>query len=833
MAALLYRLGRFSYRRRWIVLGAWMATLVVLGLAALAFRGPTEDSFTIPGTESQRTLDMLDQRFPERSGGSARAVFQVPAGADVTDERYQEAIAASVAEMEDVDGVESAMDPFGLVETARQTYDEEIDAAIADAQAQARETARDMVREAAREQASAQIPEGTPDREQLLEFAESQALQQAGADAERQAEEEAERQVLERAPAFDEDEVLDQIPLLSDDRTVALVQVQFSDPEGSVPPEVVHALLETGDAARDAGMVVEFSGQSIISADATAIHGGEALGLAVALVVLIVNFGVLIAAGLPILVALVGVGVGMALLFAASSLIELSSTAPILAVMLGLAVGIDYALFVLSRHRQQLLDGMDPEESTARSIATAGSAVVFAGVTVMIALLGLTLVGIPFLGIMGVAASVTVLVSVLVAITLLPALLGFAGTRIGALRVPVLARRAEAAVRSADTLGARWVRAVIRFPLVTVLAVLVVLGAAIIPVMDMRLGLPNEESSPAESTQHRAYDIVTEGFGAGFNAPLLVVADLTRSHEPQEAAEETIERLDALDGVADVQGPEYNTPENAAMITVIPEHGPSDLATEDLLHDIRAMADELRADTDVAISVAGSTAIAIDVSERLGEALPVFLGVVVGLALILMMIVFRSIVVPIKAAVGFVLSAGAALGLTVLVFQWGVGAELLGVTSTPTLLAFMPSLLIGTLFGLAMDYEVFLVSRMREEFVHGADARGAIVTGFRQGSRVVTVAAVIMISVFAAFVFGDNTTIQPIAFALAVGVFLDAFLVRMVLVPAVMAVFGRSTWWLPRWLDRLLPNVDIEGENLRPETAPRHATREPEPAARS
>ncbi|WP_241480376.1 MMPL family transporter [Nocardiopsis halotolerans] len=786
MATLLYRIGSFSYRRRWWVLGAWLALIAVAATAAFAFRAPMSDTFEIPGTESQEAADMLAERFPERGGGTVTVVVRAPEGEDLTaSEEYREAVNATAEELGDVEGVEGVTNPFALLSEARDAHD----AAIAEAEQEARDLARQEV--------EGQVPEGAPGRDALIAQAQEQASERVAAES----------------PGFDRAAALEQIPLFSDDQRASLLQVQLEEPDSDVDQETVDAILDSGDEARDAGLTVEYSGQSL-SMGVPVMGVGEILGVVVALIVLILNFGALVLAGMPILIALAGVGLGMASVFSLASVLELSSTAPILAVMLGIAVGIDYSLFVLSRHRQQLAEGMDPQESTARAIGTAGSAVVFAGVTVMIALVGLNVVGVPFLGVMGVVASVTVFTAVLGAITLLPALLGFLGDRVGALRIPVLGRRSEASLTAKETLSSRWARWLVRHPVLPVVAVVLALGAATLPATDLRLGLPNDSTAAEDTTQRQAYEVISEEFGPGYASPLLLVADLRDSSDREAAAEGIAERVEGVEGVEEVHPPAYNGSGDTAIITVLPEEGPSSTATEDLLHDIRDERGAMEADTGAVISVTGATAAAIDVSERLNEALPLFLAIVVGLALVLMMLVFRSVLVPLKAALGFVLSAGAALGLTVAVFQQGHGAELLGVESAPTLLAFLPILLLGVLFGLAIDYEVFLVSRMREEFTHGADAREAVVTGFRQGARVVTVAAVIMVSVFGSFVFGHDEMIKPIAFALAVGVLVDAFLVRMTLVPALMSLFGRAAWWLPRWLGGLLPPVDIEGEGL-------------------
>ncbi|TQN33246.1 RND superfamily putative drug exporter [Haloactinospora alba] len=789
MAAFLYHLGRFCSRHYWLVAAVWLVLLACLAVAAWAFRVPTNDSFTIPGTESQQTVDMLQERFPDRSGGNAIAVFHAPDGEDITTGDRPDAVQDTVADIRDIDGVSSVTDPFELYE---QGYQQALSS--------------DELRQSMIEQGVAQAQRDNPGLDE--ETARSQVEPRVDQQLEQG---ELPEEVRDEVRA----DVLEEIDLFSGDRTTAMAQVQFAEPDAEVAPRTVDDLLDSGDPAEDAGLRVEYSGQAITVTDVAGIHGGESVGLAVALVILVLNFGGLVAAAIPIVNALAGTGAGIALVYALSHVLDLTSTAPLLAVMLGIAVGIDYSLFVLSRHRQQLVEGIPPGESTRRAIGTAGSAVVFAGVTVVIALLGLSIVRIPFLTVMGVAAAITVAGSVLVAITLLPALLGLLGHHVRSLRVPGLGRRAERALTSENTLGARWARTVTRHPVVPIAAVLVIVVLCFLPVRDMRLGLPTDESSSPDSTQHQAYDIITEEYGEGYNAFLLVTVSNTGGGDVTGAAEDVADRLGDLDRVTTVQTPVYNDGADTAIVTVIPDDGPSAESTQELLHDVRDLRPDLQDSTGARIAVTGATATSIDTSQRIAEAMPLFLAVVVGLAFLLLMAVFRSLLVPLKAALGFVFSMGAALGATVAVFQWGHGSSLLGVTSTETLLSFLPILLIGTLFGLAMDYEVFLVSRMREDYVHGSEPRRAVVDGFRSGARVVVSAAVIMAAVFASFVFSDNTTIQPVAFALAVGVLIDAFLIRMTLVPAVMALFGRASWWLPRWLDRALPNIDIEGESLR------------------
>jgi RND superfamily putative drug exporter len=598
---------------------------------------------------------------------------------------------------------------------------------------------------------------------------------------------------------------------VSPDGSVAYATVGYDAQVNDITDDARAQLLAVADDAEDAGLQVEFGGEAT---QAVAAQGAaEAVGVLVALVVLAVTFGSLLAAGLPLLTALIGVAAGMAGVLALSAVVDLTSTAPTLGLMIGLAVGIDYALFITVRHKEQLRTGMDARESAGRAVGTAGSAVVFAGLTVMIALAGLTVVGISFLTTMGLVAAGMVGVAVLVALTLVPAMLGFAGDRFDRWAVPGLRRR-QAALATKESAGTRWARWVARRPAVVLLAGAIGLGVIALPALDLRLGLPTEGDLGAETTQRQAYDTLAGAFGPGFNGPLTVLVDATDAPDPQAAFAATAAAIGELDGVATVAPPQPNEAGDTAIVSVIPVDGPAAAGTEDLVHDIRDLRPGLTERTGSELAVTGNTALGIDISEKLGAALPAFLVVVVGLAFLLLMLAFRSILVPIKATLGFLLSLAATFGALVAVFQWGWLTDLLGVESTGPVLSFLPILLIGLLFGLAMDYEVFLVSRMREEHVHGAAPTEAVIGGFRSGARVVTAAALIMGSVFGGFILGHDATVKSIGFALAFGVLVDAFVVRMAIVPAVMTLLGKRAWWLPRWLDRVLPDVDIEGAAL-------------------
>lgn len=617
---------------------------------------------------------------------------------------------------------------------------------------------------------------------------------------------------------------------VSRDGATAYIHVAYKANGMELTDATRDALTKTGEEARDGGLTVEIGGDALQAMPETGT--GEIIGVVVAGIVLVVTFGSLVAAGLPLLTAIVGVGIGVASITALASALDLGTTTGTLATMIGLAVGIDYALFIVSRYRAELAEGRDPEDAAGRAVGTAGSAVVFAGLTVVIALVGLAVVNIPMLTKMGVAAAGTVAIAVLIALTFIPALLGYSGRRIlgrkarkaldggrsdadgtaadpadseGAAKTVVLGKKDgdREAAEAAPNGGTRWARFVLRRPIAVLLVGVVGLGALAVPAASLEMGLPDDGAQPTSTTQRRAYDLLSEGFGPGSNGPLMVVVDGDR-----DAAAKAAGTIKKLEGVAAVTPPLPNKAGDTAMITVVPKDRPSSTATEDLVHDIRE-----RTGDDVLVT--GQTAMNIDFSQKMNDALLPYLALVVGLAFLLLMVVFRSVLVPLKAALGFLLSVVAALGAVVAVFQWGWLGSVFGVEQTGPIMSMMPIFMVGVVFGLAMDYEVFLVTRMREAYVHGERPGEAIVTGFRHGARVVTAAAVIMIAVFAGFIGASEQMVKMIGFGLAAAVLFDAFVVRMAIVPAVLALLGHKAWWLPRWLDRVLPNVDVEGEGLR------------------
>ncbi|MEU0424818.1 MMPL family transporter [Streptomyces canus] len=598
---------------------------------------------------------------------------------------------------------------------------------------------------------------------------------------------------------------------VSKDGTVAYLSVKYDAPAVGLKDATRDALETAADDARATGLTVDVGGDAL-QAQPDAGGVGEAIGLAIAAVVLVITLGSMIAAGLPLLTAIIGVAIGVSTIAALAKALDLGSTTSTLAGMIGLAVGIDYALFIVSRYRAELAEGRDREEAVGRATGTAGSAVVFAGLTVVIALAGLSVVNVPMLTKMGLAAAGTVVIAVLIALTMIPALLGYAGRKIrpaGEKR-----RKTTATAPAKPNLGTRWASFVIRRPAAVLLLGVVGLGTVALPVSQLELGLPDDGSQPTSTTQRRAYDLLSEGFGPGFNGPLMIVVDAKNSDDPKAAAATVTDGIKGLKDVVTVTPATFNKAGDTATITVVPDSKPSSARTEDLVHAIR---DDVASKADADVLVTGTTALNIDFSQKLSDALIPYLALVVGLAFLLLIVVFRSILVPLKAALGFLLSVLAALGAVVAVFQWGWLGGVLGVEETGPIMSMMPIFMVGVVFGLAMDYEVFLVTRMREAYVHGESPSQAIVTGFKHSARVVVAAAVIMMAVFGGFISSGESMIKMIGFGLAIAVLFDAFVVRMAIVPAVLALLGHRAWWLPKWLDRALPKVDVEGEGLRME----------------
>ncbi|GGS08950.1 membrane protein [Streptomyces aureoverticillatus] len=717
MATFLYKLGRLAFRRRgWMAL-IWVLLFVGAGFAASSAPAAPPDTFSMPGTESQKAFDLLDERFPETSadGATARVVVRAPGGEKISAAENKEKVEKLVDRLGKGDKVSKVEDPF-----------------------------------------------------------------KAGT--------------------------------VSKDGTTAYATVSYKVTGTELSDKNKEALTKLLEDTRKDGLTVEAGGDAV-ETDQEMGGTAELIGIAVSAVVLLITFGSMIAAGMPILTALIGVGIGISSITALASTLELSSTTSTLAMMIGLAVGIDYALFIVSRYRAEIAEGREPEDAVGRAVGTAGSAVVFAGLTVVIALSGLAVVNIPLLTKMGLAAAGTVVIAVLIALTLIPALLGFG-------RRKVLRRKdrkkpfgtPHADPNAKAKLGTRWARFVLRRPLIVLLFAVVGLGAIAAPAAKLELGLPDEGTFATDTTQRKAYDMLSDSFGKGFNGPLTVVVD--KEDGAAAAAKDVGAALKKFDGVVTVTPAMPNKANDTATLTAVPNTGPSDADTEKLVKKIRSDISDVEGKTGSEVLITGATAMTIDFSQTLDDALIPYLALVVGLAFLLLMLVFRSILVPLKAALGFLLSVLAALGAVVAVFQQGHLADLFGVDQPGPIMSMMPIFMIGVVFGLAMDYEVFLVTRMREAYVHGARPGEAVVTGFTHSGRVVAAAAVIMISVFSGFIMENDDMIKMMGFGLAAAVLFDAFVVRMAIVPAVLALLGKSAWWLPRWLNAILPNVDVEGEKL-------------------
>ena len=737
MSTYLFTLARWSYRRRRLVLGLWLLVAVVTITLSVASGGKTDNTFTVPGTESQRASDLLRAKLPVLAGGQTQLVFAtVNVNAKVTDPRYRAAIETSVADLRRVPGVASVSDPY-LAHT------------------------------------------------------------------------------------------------VSPNQQVALSSVQYTEQPADVTDATFDGVNAAVLPARDAGVQVEYSGSAFPGWRTTPSELPELIGLVVAFIILMITFGALVSAGLPIITALIGIVITLTGVTALASVITIASASTTVALMLGLSCGIDYGLFILARHRNHLLTGMELEDSVALSAGTAGSSVVFAALTVIIALCGLSVVGIPFLTVMGLAAAAAVFMALLIALTLLPAMLGFAGRKVVKfLPSPLKPGHPESVAQIAAndpgrTFGARWARFVVRHRNVLLVGGVALLLILAIPALSIELGLPSGSSQPTSNTQRRAYDLTTDAFGPGYNGPLLVVVDGVTS--PAQVAPIT-NALRRLPGVVSAQ--QLSSANGVSVIRVIPSTGPNDQATADLVNRIRDDRDALAADSansGVTILVGGTTASNIDVSNKLSSALPTFLIVVVGLAFILLTLAFRTILVPIKSIIGFLLSVAAAFGAVVAMFQWGWGKHVFGITPTETI-SFLPIITLAIIFGLSSDYEVFVVSRIKEDFTKTGDSRGAVERGTGLAARVVTAAALIMFTIFVAFLLTPDPIVKAIGFSFAVGVFLDAFVVRLTLVPAVMAVVQARFWYHPQWFSKYVPDPDIEGERLRSRIS--EAPPEPRPASR-
>ena len=782
MAKLLYRIGRSAYLHRWRFIAVWILILIGAGSAAAGLMKNTSESMTIPGLESLETNDKVMEIFggdDSLEAPTGTVVVRAPEGQTLEDSDVKADLDKLIA---DLKGSDKLKDTDAIVDP--------------------------LTAAAGMEQ-------------QLTEAKTPQLKAQGLSDKEITA-------------AIDAD-VADLSPVSDNGRTGTFTVTLDAENLQDIKPEDVTAVTDLIDADKTGNLDISYNGNAFQTMEV----GGssELIGMAVAAVVLIVTFGSFVAAGLPLLSAIVGVGTGMLLIYAGTGLTDaINSTTPTLATMIGLAVGIDYALFIVSRFRNELIarvkgEDLEPKELAAKfkelsaqerahlaglAVGKAGSAVVFAGLTVLIALAALSIINIPFLTAMALAAALTVAIAVIVALTFLPAVLGAVGTKVFAARAPWV--KAPDPESEKPTMGLKWVRQVRKRPIVFLGATVLALLLLALPVLNMRLAMPTDGTANLGSPQRTAYEWIDEDFGAGRNAPLVALVD-GNGQAPENAQKSfvaAVTEISQVDGVKHAQLTQMSEDGRYAQILITPTTGATDEVTSDTLENLRTAETTFSDNTGASFAVTGVTAIFDDISDRLSEVLIPYIAIVVVLAFILLMIVFRSLWVPLIAALGFALSVAATFGVTVGIWQEGW----FGITDDPQpLLSFLPIMLIGIVFGLAMDYQVFLVTRMREGYVHGKTAGNAVSNGFKHGARVVTAAALIMMSVFSAFILMDEALIKVMGSALALAVFFDAFIVRMTIVPATLFLLGDRAWKLPKWLDRILPKVDVEGEDLVGEDA--------------
>ena len=596
---------------------------------------------------------------------------------------------------------------------------------------------------------------------------------------------------------------------VSDDGKIATTTLPLTIPGWEVTKADGEKLVDAAEGNSGGGLEIELGGDPIYRAQEGA--SPEGLGFLGAAIVLLIAFGSVVAAGLPLAIALIGLGItsgGLILLLA--NVVGVPDWTTAVSGLIGIGVGIDYALLVLTRFRTAMSDGKDRHDAVVEAVTTAGRSVIIAGCTVVIAVLGLFLTGLPYMYGVAISASLAVLVVMLAAVTLLPALLAFLGPRVDRLRIPLLGRTLKSE-GSGESPAARWSHAVQRRPWTAAILATAVLLALAAPALGMRLGFPDAGNDPKDTMTRQAYDLMTEGFGPGTNGPLVIVAEL-----PEPSARGDADRLArdirANDGVSFVAKPRINEAETAALITVIPTTSPQDEATQDLVNELRdTVVPGALAGTGVVAHVGGVTAALEDQSDYIVGRMPLFILGVVGLSFLLLLVAFHSPLISLKAGVMNLLSVSAAYGVMTLVAQGGPVGELIGIDHEVPVAPFMPVMMFAILFGLSMDYEVFLISRIREEYLKDGDTRRSVADGLAKTARVITAAAAIMVVVFLAFVASPEVFLKLFGIGLAAAIFLDATLVRMVLVPATMQLLGKWNWWIPNWLERSLPRIDVEG----------------------
>ncbi|RIK06427.1 MAG: hypothetical protein DCC49_11450 [Acidobacteria bacterium] len=725
-------LARRCYRRRWVVLFAWVVILIAVNFLAQSLGDAYTNDFKLPGLESQQAQQLLKERFPERSGDSAQVVVRADNG--IMDPAVQQKLDDFFKQVGGLEHVTVVMSPY-------------------------------------------QVPQ--------------QQISPGG--------------------------------------KIAFANVLFDTTASNVPRPVIKELHDLAEAATKDGIQVELGGPVIEFAEPPETGMAEVIGLASAVFILLIAFGSVIAMGLPLLTAIFGLGVGLALVSITAHMASVPNFAPQLASMIGIGVGIDYALLIVTRFREGLHAGLEPEEAVTTSIVTSGRAVLFAGITVVISMLGMFIMGLNFVNGLAIGASLAVLIVMLAALTLLPAILGFAGRSIDKLRVPLF-HRDESDIRKSFSF--RWSRSVQKHPWLYAGASVALLVVLALPMFKIDLGSADAGNHPESKTTRRAYDLMSAGFGPGFNGQLILAAELPDPSK-LEVLNALAARLNQTPGVVAATPPMPNKEMNAAVLTVIPATSPQDHATKNLIEDLRTnVIPDVTAGTGVKVNVGGITAAFADLATHLSKRLPYFIGAVIGLSFLLLMMVFRSLLVPLKAAVMNLFSIGAAYGVVVAVFQWGWGKEIFGIAKTGPIEPFLPMMLFAILFGLSMDYEVFLLSRVREEYLKSGDSGNSVADGLAATARVITAAAAIMIAVFLSFVFGELRTIKLFGLGLAVAIFVDATVVRMILVPSTMELLGDANWWLPKWLDKILPSISVEGPSGEGEASSVGDAKEEEEAAK-
>ena len=876
MATLLYKLGLYSARNAWQVIVAWIILLAITTGLALSLGGKLTTTMSVSGVPSQNVVDQLQKTFPDASRGSGQVVFFKESGSFTDADR--EAITAALSKLETLPEISEAVNPFTVQSEIRDGEKEIIDgkqelldaeAKIADGETELLDAEADIANgeqklaeglktlaatkkdlESKLAQVNAGLKQmqdaGLPAAAQTELLTNKAQLEGGLAEVERQtaianaSKDEIAAGKVEIADARSEilsgtDEIAQakidlaigekllaatrNFTVVSSDENTALATIRFDKRGTELEEGTRDSVVESLRAADLNGIQVEFS-QELTQSFGEILGVGEIIGLIAAAIVLFVLLGTFIGMAIPIFSAVVGVAISATTVLALASEIEMTSTTPVLGVMLGLAVGIDYSLFIVNRHRRQLRSGMKLTESIGLANGTSGNAVLFAGLTVVIALVALNLTGIGFVGLMGSMGAIAIVIAVAIALTVTPAALSLIGDRILSKKEKAEAskvkKKTEAKKKSEAKAALKPVWAT-RQPWLAVVGTVIVMGIMAIPLSEMRLGLPDGGSEPTDSTAYKAYSLISDGFGPGFNGQVTTVLSTANPISEDDTLEFQSEVATALMGLDSVKAavPAAIADDRKTFIfQVVPTGGPSSVETEQLIYDIRDLRGSFLSDYSAEIGVTGITATNIDVSDKIADVLPLYLATVILLSLFLLMLVFRSILIPILAAAGFLLTVTATLGAVVAVYQWGWLADLFGVTSPGPILSFLPIFLIGILFGLAMDYQLFLVSGMREAYAHGKKPRDAINFGIHLSRGVVIAAALIMITVFGGFAFSHLATIRPIGFGLAIGVLIDAFLVRLLLVPAAMTILNKSAWWIPKWIDKAMPDVDVEGTKL-------------------